>query len=211
MACAICQTRREKRHCPGVNGEICAICCGEGREETVDCPLDCEYLQLAHQHESLAKDPEGMPYTDVSIPEGFIDKNYKLLLLFQIPILQAAIENKAFDSDVREALASLIQTYKTLGSGLYYESRPANPIAAAIVDGVQGRVAEIRKVEDERGLHKLQDNHILLLLVFLSQLAYALDNGRKKGRSFLANMAHMMDDAVADSPANPEDPSLIIS
>ena len=30
---------------------ICSICCGTEREVTVDCPLDCEFLQEARQHE----------------------------------------------------------------------------------------------------------------------------------------------------------------
>jgi hypothetical protein len=209
MACAICQTRREKRHCPEVSGAICAICCGEQREETIDCPLSCEFLQLAHQHESLAKDPAGIPHPDISIPEDYVEKNSHILLLFQISILQAAIENNAIDYDIREALASLVQTYKTLGSGLYYEARPANPIAVAIVDAVQARIAEIRKVEDERGIHKLKDGDILMLLAFLAQVEYAFNNGRKRGRSFLLNMAAMLDTASEES--EPDDSPLILS
>ena len=51
MACAICETRRPRRFCPGVRGDICSICCGTEREVTVDCPLDCEYLQEARRHD----------------------------------------------------------------------------------------------------------------------------------------------------------------
>src|SRR5580698_8411322 len=138
MPCAICHVRREKRHCPGVQGEICAICCGEQREETVACPLDCEYLKIAHQHEGREKkNPADIPNVDARISEEFLQKNIELIVDLQTVLLLTALERNAIDNDVKEALDGLTRTYKTLGSGLYYESRPANPIAAAVFDAVQ--------------------------------------------------------------------------
>ena len=55
MPCAICQIRRPRRFCPGVRGDICSLCCGTEREVTVNCPLDCEYLQEARKHEKLSE------------------------------------------------------------------------------------------------------------------------------------------------------------
>jgi len=60
MECAICQTRRPRRFCPGVRGEICSLCCGAEREVTVDCPLDCEFLREARRHEK-APEPNAIP------------------------------------------------------------------------------------------------------------------------------------------------------
>src|ERR1035441_6424798 len=58
MQCSICQTRRSRRFCPGVRGEICSLCCGEEREVTVDCPLDCEFLREGRRHEKApARNP----------------------------------------------------------------------------------------------------------------------------------------------------------
>ena len=37
------------------------------------------------------------------------------------------------DFDAREALEAAIRTYRTRESGLYYESLPANPLAAGLV------------------------------------------------------------------------------
>ena len=51
MLCAICGVRKARRFCPGVRGNICTLCCGTEREVTVDCPLDCEYLQEAHRQD----------------------------------------------------------------------------------------------------------------------------------------------------------------
>jgi hypothetical protein len=209
MACAICKTRREKRHCPGVQGEICTLCCGTQREETIDCPLDCEYLQTAHLYEDLSKDPAGMPNRDFPVPEDFVKKNAHLITVIQHAILKPALERNAVDFDIREALDGLVRTYQTLGSGLYYESRPSNSIAAAIFDGVQQRIEEIRKLETERGLHKLRDSEFLTVFVFLQQLEYVLNNGRKRGRSFLENLV----DGIAQlgEEEQPASSSLLIS
>ena len=42
------------------------------------------------------------------------------------------------DRDVLEALDGLIRTYRTLQSGVYYESRPNNPLAGSIYDARAG-------------------------------------------------------------------------
>lgn len=207
MACAICEIRREKRHCPGVQGEICPTCCGNEREETVECPFDCEYLLKAREHEWHEKDPATMPNRDFDVPEEFVKKNYELLTVLELAIIDAAVPNKAIDFDIREALENLVQTYRTLGSGLYYESRPANPIAAAICDRVQQQIADIRKLENERGLHKIRDSDFLTSFVFLQKLEFTLNNGRRKGRAFLQYLFG----AIPESPTQSESPSLIVS
>ncbi len=211
MACAICNTRREKRHCPGLPGEICAICCGEQREETIACPIDCEYLQIAHLNEARdVKDPAGVPNRDFRLSRDFLEKNVELVITLQHALLIAAIEKNAIDNDVKEALDGLVRTYKTLGSGLVYESRPGNPIAAAVFEAVQRRVSEIREAENERGVHKLQDTQVLSIIIFLQQMEYAFNNGRKRGRSFLHNLGATMADVAAQQP-RPDASSLIVS
>jgi hypothetical protein len=210
MACAICNIRREKRHCPGLPGEICAICCGEQREETISCPLDCEYLQLAHLSESRdTKDPAGIPNRDFRLSRDFLEKNVELVIALQHALLVGAIENNAIDNDVKEALDGLVRTYRTLGSGLVYESRPSNPIAGLVYDAIQRRVTEIRDSENERGVHKLQDTQVLSIVVFLAQMEYAFNNGRKRGRSFLHNLGATMASIAAQQ--RPETSPLIVS
>jgi len=210
MACAICKTRREKRHCPGVQGDICAICCGEQREETITCPLDCEYLQVAHDNESRQKkDPAGMPNRDFKLSRDFLKKNLELMMALQMTLVMTAMEREAFDNDVKEALDGLIRTYQTLQSGLFYESRPSNPIAAAVFDALRQRAAEIRKAEDEKGVHKTTDSQVLSILIFLQQMEYTFNNGRRRGRCYLDNLYGAMSQALAAQQAEP--PSLIVS
>jgi hypothetical protein len=209
MACAICKTRREKRHCPGVQGEICPICCGEQREETVACPLDCEYLRIAHEHEGLEKkDPAGMPDPKFRISQDFLRKNVELVMTLQLSLLKAALRVHAIDNDVKEALGGLARTYRTLESGLYYESRPTNPMAAAIFDAIRDRVADMRKDEDARGVHKLLDSQVLSLVVFLQQMEYAFNNGRARGRCFIGNLRTTLSGVVEETP--PAATSLIV-
>lgn len=194
----------------GGSGEICAICCGEEREETVNCPLDCEYLQIAHTQEGREKkDPAGLPNRDVRVTQEFLVKNIEFVTAVQLALVGTAMGNNAIDNDVKEALDGLVRTYRTLGSGLYYESKPVNPIAAALFDVVQQRVAEVRQGENERGVHKLLDSQILSILVFLQQMEYTFNNGRKRGRAFLENLRSAMAEVLHQPEPDPG--SLIVS
>jgi hypothetical protein len=188
MSCAICHTRRPKRFCPGVRGDICTICCGTEREITVDCPLDCVYLHEAHQHEKIEPtDPHNFPNQDIRVTEEFLRDHEPLLLFLARTLLDAALATSgAVDFDVREALDALVRTYRTLQSGVYYETRPANPIAANICRLLQVGVEEFRKQEPERtGMTQTRDADILGLLVFLQRLELDNNNGRKRGRAYM--------------------------
>src|SRR3954454_7132300 len=80
MACAICETRRPRRFCPGVRGDICSICCGTEREVSVNCPLECEFLQEARRHDKPATlDPADVPNQDIRVTERFIDEHHALV------------------------------------------------------------------------------------------------------------------------------------
>jgi hypothetical protein len=153
MACAICEVRRPRRYCPGVRGEICTICCGTEREVTVDCPFDCIYLQDARMHEKPAEiDPAQVPNQDIQITESFLRDNETLLVFLAQTIMQASLEVPGIiDYDIREALEALIRTYRTLESGVYYETRPANPLANHVCNAVQRAAQEYRQREREQG------------------------------------------------------------
>src|SRR5436190_12898073 len=135
MLCKICETRRPKRACPAVGADICSQCCGREREVTLNCPLDCVYLQEARKHERPADvNPAEFPNQDIRVSEAFLRENETLVVAMGRAVLQAGLETAgAVDSDVAEALAALIRTYRTLESGLYYETRPDNMVAAELV------------------------------------------------------------------------------
>jgi len=188
MSCAICHTRRPRRFCPGVRADICTLCCGTEREVTVDCPLDCVYLREAHQHEKIEPaDPKSFPNQDIRVTEEFIRDHEPLLLFLARTVLDAALASSgAVDYDVRAALEALVRTYRTLESGVYYETRPDNLLAANICRLVQAGIEEFRKQEPERvGMTQTRDADILGLLAFLQRLELDNNNGRKRGRAYL--------------------------
>jgi hypothetical protein len=137
--CVICNTRRPRRYCPGVAGDICPVCCGTERENTVSCPLDCQYLREARAREKDPYvDPDQFPYKEINVDESFLRRNEPLLIFLASGLATTALEtDNAIDNDIREALASLVRTYVTLQSGIVYEARPDNPIAGRIKAGLR--------------------------------------------------------------------------
>jgi hypothetical protein len=186
--CRICENRKPRRYCPGVSGDICSICCGEQREETIDCPLGCPYLSESRKHDRQPlKSLDEFPNQDVKITEAFLRDHETLVVYMSMALLRAARANPAAtDLDVREALQSLIRTYRTLNSGLIYETRPTNPYAAAIQDKVQAEVEAARKtVAEQSAGGGIRDAELLGTFVFLERLELQHNNGRRKSRGFI--------------------------
>ena len=204
MACAICETRRPRRFCPGVRGDICTICCGTEREVSVTCPLDCEYLQEAHRRERLvALDPEQIPNRDIRVSQEFMSSNHVLTTFIGDMLGHVAAEAGVVDNDVREALDGLIRTYRTLESGVYYESVPQNPLAAAIYRRMQELIGNFRQQEQEHGVRKTRDADVLGVLVFFQRGELDRNNGRPRGRAFIG-MLQQLHVASAEAAGGPE-------
>jgi len=211
MACAICETRRPRRFCPGVRGDICAICCGTEREVTVTCPLDCEYLQEARKHDRPPLlDEASIPNRDIKVTERMIEENEALLGFLSSALLNAAMETPGVtDYDVREALAALARTYRTLQSGVYYETRPDNPVAASIQAVLQNAAQEFRAEEQRQfGMTRTRDADVLGLIVFLQRVELDRNNGRRRGRAFIDSLRRLY--PASSAPGPPDAPSLIL-
>src|SRR5207253_7404325 len=139
--------------------EICPQCCGTERENTIDCPLECEHLQAARQHERSAPPSEQdfpdhqFPNTDIQVTEQFLEDQDHLIIWLSHSLARAMESGKAMDADAREALEAMIKTYRTLDSGLIYESKPQNPYAAGIQEALKGAIEDLRKrIAEEAGL-----------------------------------------------------------
>jgi hypothetical protein len=209
MACAICRTRRPRRHCPGTEGDICTICCGTEREVTVSCPFDCGYLRDARKHEKVARlDDEHLPNSDIRVSEVLLDNNQELLEILSRTLVSAALEAPgAVDRDVRDALAALIRTYRTFQTGLYYQTLPENALAARIFRTVEDAVTEFRRRETEGlGMSRTRDSDLLGLLAFLERLELDRNNGRPRGRAFL----DLLRGSQPDSPDGSSDSSPLL-
>ena len=191
MSCPICNIRKEKRFCPALHGRICAQCCGEQREVTLDCPSDCSYLQQAREHEK-ARDVTELDraalFPEVEISEQFLYEREHLLLGLTFALAKSARANRALtDRDLVAALTSLAKSYETLvNSSLIYEQRTANLEHQAITAEIEQMVKEFREAEQKHmGLTRLRDSEVLKALVFLLRLGLGRTSGRPKSRAFV--------------------------
>src|ERR1700757_3643070 len=88
----ICHTRRPKRHCPGIGGDICSLCCGDQREVNISCPLDCQYLQEARIHEKpIEISRNALPNKDIRLSENFLHEHQDLVLFCSFTLADAAL------------------------------------------------------------------------------------------------------------------------
>ena len=199
VPCKLCGKRRARRHCPGAGADICPQCCGSERENTIACPATCEHLREARLHEAPAPISEAeIPNKDIRLSEKFLREQEPLLFTLALALKRAMETGQAVDFDAREALAALIRTYRTLESGLIYETRPQNPYAAAIQEDLRGSIEQFRKrMADELGMHTLRDADVLGTLVFLQRLELQHNNGRRRGRAFFDFLANYLPEPPA--------------
>jgi len=190
LACAICETRKEKRFCLAVHGRICPQCCGEQREVTLDCPSECAYLQQARAHEkprSAEELKDAELFLSVDIPEQFLYEREHLLIGMSYALAKSARADRGLnDRDVIAALTSLAKSYETrVNSGLHYESPTASLSQQAVAAEVQKMVKEYSEAEQKHfGYTRLKDTEVLGALVFLVRMGHGRTSGRPKSRAF---------------------------
>ncbi len=195
VLCKICGKRRARRACPAVGGDICTICCGSEREVSLSCPLECEWLQEAHRHEKpVTVTGNQLANPDVEVSEEFLRTHEELLLFCIYSLVEAAMRTpNSVDADVLAALEALIQTHRTLESGLVYETRAENSIAASVQRSFAASLADYQKLRAEREqLSSYRNAEILAILVFLLRLGQQNQNGRPRGRMYLDLLRHMV-------------------
>ena len=193
--CPICEARAPRRFCPAHRDDICAPCCGAGREETIDCPFDCEFLREARLHEKLPPvDPASIPHPEIELTESFMNRNQELAIVVGRLLLVSAMNVQgAVDPDLKETLDALVRTYKSAVNGLIYESRPTNMVAAAVQDRFQQELAQFRQMVSERqnGI-TIPDKDLLGVLAFWQRMELQRSNGRRKGRAFIESLFSLM-------------------
>jgi hypothetical protein len=209
ILCKICGKRRARRACPAVRGDICTICCGTEREVSLSCPLECVYLQEAHRREKpVPIADKQLSNSEIQVSEDFLREHEELMLFCIYSLVQAAMRTPGvLDADVLAALDASIQTLKTLESGLVYETRPENTVAAAVQRSFAASIADYRKERARReALTALRDADLLKMLTFLHRLGQQNQNGRPRGRMYLDLLRQMTpEQRVAESA-----PSIIL-
>jgi hypothetical protein len=191
LSCAICEIRKEKRFCPAVHGKICAQCCGEQREVTLDCPSDCPYLIQAREHEKprpVDQIDSSVLFLQIEVSDQFMYEREHLLMGLTFALAKAARADRATnDRDLIAALSVLVTGYeRRINSGLHYEQPLTGEAQRRAAAEIETMVKEYREAEQKHmGYSNLRDADILKALVFLIRLAYGRTSGRPKSRAFV--------------------------
>ena len=176
---------------------------------TLSCPLECEYLQEAHRREKPIEISERqLANADIVVSEEFLRNHEELLMFSMYALVQGSLRTPgAVDTDMVAALEALIQTHRTLESGLLYETRAENTVAARIQRSFEDSLKDYEKVRHERErLSPARNAEILAILVFLHRLAQQNQNGRPRGRMYVDLLRQM----IPDMRAAASEPSIIL-
>ncbi len=189
MSCPICEKRKPARFCPAKGEKICAVCCGTGREVTIDCPSDCSYLVSAHRYEDEHQRslPADTPLLDEKIPQDIVYTHQQLMGALAFSIAKfCAVQPAAVDVDVLTAIQALAQTHKTLSAGIIYEKPPEAPLPRELYAALLAFIAEVKKQQAERASSAaLKDLDLFYLWVFLYRMGLLRTNGRPRSRRFI--------------------------
>ena len=199
MSCPICEKRKGARFCPAKGETICAVCCGTGREVTIDCTPDCPHLVAAHRYEDEhPRDlPADTPLLDVNLPSDVVHTHQQLMAAFAFTVAKfCASQPDATDPDVLAAIQSLAETYKTLRSGIYYEKPPDARLPHELYAALTGFIAEVKQQQAQQGNSSaLRDSDIFHVLVFLYRMGLLRTNGRPRSRRFIEFLRSQFPDA----------------
>jgi hypothetical protein len=191
LSCPICKTRKEKRFCLALHDRICAQCCGEQREVTLECPSECPYLQQARQHEKPRDNVENPPeevFPSIRLRPDFMQQHEPLVLgVLQILSRVSTDDRQLKDSELIGALVNMARSQQTLiASGLLYEESLPNPVQQSVINVLRRSFEEYREVETRHlGHSRLKSAEIFHALVFTLRLAHIHTSGRPLSRGFI--------------------------
>ena len=166
--------------------------------------MECPYLQEAHDHE---RPPDiqitELPNRDIQVTEEFLRNHEPLLQFILALVFRSSMDTPgAVDNDIQEAMEAIIKTYRTLASGLLYDSIPVNPIAADIYTNVRDQLDKLRASLIEKGTTP-RDNEFLGIFVYLQQIELLRKNGRPRCRAFMDFLHRMFPEYQAPETASP--------
>jgi hypothetical protein len=153
-----------------------------------------------------------VPFAEVRIDDEFLNRQGHLMQVVAMSLAEGLhrIEG-VVDSDAFAALDGLAQTYKTRQSGLLYDSKPNNTVAAALFELIQLRITEFsNKKAEQSGFPVVLDSHIFGVLLFYLRLARQLRQQRRYSRSFFDAVLGFLAHAGYSAPSNPPRQNLVI-
>lgn len=188
MSCPICEKRKPARFCPAKGESICAVCCGSGRETTIDCVSDCPHLIAAHRYEDEhpRQIPPDTPLLDERVPSDLMHTQAEVLAAMAHQVAKScAAEPSARDSDVLTAIQALAESYRTLSRGVYYERPPDGLIALQLYRAMAQSLNELKQELARRRGATPKDLEIFHLLVIFYRYGLLHSNGRRLSRKFI--------------------------
>lgn len=188
MSCPICERRKPTRFCPAKGESICAVCCGSGREVTIDCVPDCPHLIAAHRYEDEhpRQIPPDTPLLDERVPQDLMHTQGEVLASIAHQAAKSCVaEPSARDSDLLNAIQSLAESYRTLSRGVYYERPPDGRVALQLYQAMAQFLNELRQELARRRGATPKDLEIFQLLVVFYRYGLLHSNSRRLSRKFI--------------------------
>lgn len=210
--CPLCEVRRAKRFCPAKLSQICPLCCGTKREVEIDCPADCIYLQSGRQYESGKKPKKRLDesFTERLWNQSFQSRNFETLVG-----LWSATKNiysqvpELVDTDVREVLSRLIQTYQTQEGGIYYDHLPETLTQKTLYSSLKSFFEDKQKQGDLTA-SSLKTENLLDCLQLTLEMALLKVQSRPKSRAFLDQLSEIVAKASSTSSQKKDQSGIIL-
>jgi hypothetical protein len=189
--------------------QICAVCCGTKREIEIDCPSNCAYLRSGRDYEAEKRipDPELMAKADQFNDEFFLTFAPIIDAVLSAVVAERKESQWLVDNDLIEVLKALTATFKTLSSGIYYESLPDKPIRQALFRRIKSLFDQLMQPSERIDEPSLKVSETLDILDFITLAAQANSSIRPKSRKYLDFLASM---ARPERAAEPSSSGLIL-
>jgi hypothetical protein len=167
MKCVLCDQRKAKRFCPAKNTSICPNCCGEKRVLEIRCPETCEYLKSGRSRDmaEYVKHFRNMDQATFEKNKRIMNEHQDVVAHLESIVSKERLQSHSLtDQDLRQALDTLLETYRTEDKGILYE-RTSDDLR---IDGLR---RELRKViesyrnpegENNKGIVNVQQTRLPL-------------------------------------------------
>ena len=106
------------------------------------------------------------------------------------------------DNDLIEVLKALTATFRTLSSGIYYESLPDNPIRKSLFRRIKSLFDQLMQPSERIDEPSLKVSETLDILDFITLAAQANSSIRPKSRKYLDFLASMARPEHATEPSS---------
>ncbi len=160
--CSLCGRGKATRECPALRQSICSLCCGKGRNRTIECPDDCRFLKQGRER-ALTK--LVVLVGDWVPEEHWYDVLHNLMLAL-VRLRQSRLRDLT-DAEVKEGLANVAATLQAKSKGVIYEFRSRNPRAQFVADGLSLVVGNHEA--GEKGFRRVEPGELTRCLRYMKR------------------------------------------